>query len=420
MRLSEIFDAIAYKALVSVDLPDLSSHQHEINGSHRLREFFGEKLTKGSIQWHYFSDSDAQSDFGLFTFYNARERSVARTQRTEWRLYYSGNFLGVANVGDLLILARTREGTLHGLVFGLGSGAYEAALQLFDIRHVSTTFTSLQGARLRSVIEFTRGRILEQLEIVYEEPISKDIAQVVNQYGGTFPDTVSMSRLAVELDGTPPSRADEALVSWIETEEQLFKAFERREALERIRKGFHEVEEFLELALSLLNRRKARMGYALQNHLARLFQSFRLSFVPQAPIDGKPDFLFPSMDAYRDSSFPSELLTMLAAKSTLRERWKDVLSQAARIRPRHVCTIDATLSRNLLSEMMKHDLAVVLPTSLHTRYSADAERLLSVERFIDLVAQRQERAAATGLRFPLLQVAEPRGPRYRRKANPPA
>ena len=57
MRLSDIFSVVAYKRLVNVDISPEKSHQHEINGSKALRDFFGtETVTNGGITWAYFSD----------------------------------------------------------------------------------------------------------------------------------------------------------------------------------------------------------------------------------------------------------------------------------------------------------------------------------------------------------------------------
>src|SRR5687767_15056671 len=118
MNLSDVFSAVAYKQLAAVDLPHAVSNQHELNGSGPLRDFFGTSgLSRGTIQWHYFSDGqDPLSESGDWTFYDARARSAGRTGRMEWRFYYTGRFLALAAPGDEVVLARTTDGTLYGLV----------------------------------------------------------------------------------------------------------------------------------------------------------------------------------------------------------------------------------------------------------------------------------------------------------------
>src|SRR5258705_273096 len=83
MNLSSVFSDVAFKQLVRVDLPDLGSNQHELNGVATLREFFGAAgPTKGSLSWYYFAeDQDSLHEEGEFTFYDARAKSAERTGR---------------------------------------------------------------------------------------------------------------------------------------------------------------------------------------------------------------------------------------------------------------------------------------------------------------------------------------------------
>src|SRR3546814_4083496 len=58
----------------------------------------------------------------------------------------------------------------------------------------------------------------------------------------------------------------------------------------------------------------------------------------------KPDFLFPGPQAYHDDLFPRERLTMLGAKSTLKDRWRQVLSEAEKINEKHLLTLSPGIS----------------------------------------------------------------------------
>src|SRR6185369_4101614 len=105
MNLSDAFTSIAIKQIAQVDIPKRGSNQHEINGTSQLRRFFktAERL-KTAIHWHYFADGkEIQSEEGSLTFYDARLKSAARTGRSEWRGYYSGDFLSAANPNDVLL-----------------------------------------------------------------------------------------------------------------------------------------------------------------------------------------------------------------------------------------------------------------------------------------------------------------------------
>ena len=78
MNLSSIFSNVAHKQLVRVDLPEMGSNQHELNGGSALKEFFEtSEPVRGGLSWHYFADDQEPiQENGLFTFYDARAKSA--------------------------------------------------------------------------------------------------------------------------------------------------------------------------------------------------------------------------------------------------------------------------------------------------------------------------------------------------------
>ncbi|WP_366544546.1 type II restriction endonuclease, partial [Salmonella enterica] len=73
---------------------------------------------------------------------------------------------------------------------------------------------------------------------------------------------------------------------------------------------------------------------SLELHLEQLFNEYGLkTFETQAVTEGnkKPDFLFPSAQAYHDEAFPEQKLRMLAVKTTCKDRWRQILNEADRI-----------------------------------------------------------------------------------------
>jgi len=82
---------------------------------------------------------------------------------------------------------------------------------------------------------------------------------------------------------------------------------------------FKDVDEFLSIAQSIINRRKSRAGRALENHVAYLLKSAGILFDPRARIDGKvePDILIPGKLAYDDPNFPPEKLRIVGVKTTM-------------------------------------------------------------------------------------------------------
>lgn len=398
MNLSDVFTAVAHKRLTAVDLPDKGSNQHELNGTAVLREFFGtNEPTRGTVFWHRFAeDEEPTADSGDFTFYDARAKSADRTGRSEWRFYYEGRFLDSAAVGDTLVLARTPAEKLFGLVFQRDSAWLRAGEVLFGIAGSSAVFDAIFRRELTArKLQFTRQRILSELQLELALPaVPTDEALILERFGPRFPTTREMSQFAREQIQVDTQRADETLVRWLEREEQLFRALENHIIGNRLRDGFDTVDVFIEYSLSVQNRRKARMGFALQNHLQELFERHGLKYSAQARTEAsnRPDFLFPGEREYHDSRFDTALLLMLGVKSTAKDRWRQLLTEADRIPQKHLCTLETGISTRQTDEMNRHQLTLVVPEELqHTYTETQRSRILRLSDFINEVQVRQNR-----------------------------
>ena len=191
---------------------------------------------------------------------------------------------------------------------------------------------------------------------------------------------------------------DAALMVWMEKEEALFRQFERHIVEDRLKEGFvnsagADVDGFLKFSLSVQNRRKSRVGLALENHLEEVFCEQGTRFVRGAKTENraKPDFLFPGIEEYHDETFPDAHLAMLGVKSTCKDRWRQILPEADRIRDKHLLTLEPGISENQTAEMQALDVQLVLPRSLHETYRpAQQSWLMNLEEFLKLVNERGE------------------------------
>lgn len=404
MNLHSIFKSIAYKQLVRVDFPSRGSHQHEINGVAELKNFFGisDDKISGQISWCYFADDvDPVRSSGSFTFYDARKKGSDRTGRSEWRMYYSGEFLDTASPGDVLILVKTQEEHIYGMLFQRGSGWLRAARTLFSLHDLNVKLRVRAASELNKYeLEFARQRILEELEIEVDLPGSstdEDTAvrelAIAKKMGLSFPSTRKMSELAQKYADIEIIDADLSLVALLECEERIFRAMEKILVQEKLNVGFESVDDFIQYSLSVQNRRKSRMGQALQNHLSFLFAKNRLKFETQKATENKkkPDFLFPGQKEYRNKEFDAGLLVMLGAKSTCKERWTQILTEAERIPNKHLCTLEQAISFDQTSEMKRQKVTLVLPATLHISYSEEQLKdIISVAQFIEFVKRKQK------------------------------
>jgi hypothetical protein len=396
MKLQNVFREVAIKELVAVDLPELGSNQHEINGSSSLKEFFrtDEKI-KEAISWHYFDDEgESSSDTGEFTFYDARLKSADRTGRSEWRGYYTGDFLNLAKPGDALILARTIDGRLHGLIFAANSNHLRSALILLDLKAVTERFQILSATALeKTELELTGQLILEELNLPV--PLlskTNDEELMVKTFGKALPDTRTMTEFArsqIEVDINNP---DAALIGWIKRETELFYALERVLVQEQLDRGFNSVDHFIEYSIRVQQSRRSRMGLSLQHHLAAVFSANKLEFKAQARTEGKnrPDFLFPGEKEYHNPEFDVAMLVMLGAKSTAKERWRQVLVEADKIGDKHLCTLEPGISVDQTEEMRRKKVQLVIPAQLIDTYSAQQQKTIwNLNEFIDFVRNKQ-------------------------------
>ncbi|GAA3900350.1 type II restriction endonuclease [Gibbsiella dentisursi] len=180
---------------------------------------------------------------------------------------------------------------------------------------------------------------------------------------------------------------DKLLLERRDKEYSLFRQIEEIHVIDKIRKGFSSVEDFIELANSVSNRRKSRSGKSLEMHIEKIFISNGLTeFTTQSITEGKkkPDFLFPSVDEYHNLAYPTDKLRMLAVKTTCKDRWRQAISEANRIEKIHLFTLQEGVSVNQYLEMKNAGVTLVVPRPLHDKYPKEIRNeLVTLSEFID-------------------------------------
>jgi len=130
----------------------------------------------------------------------------------------------------------------------------------------------------------------------------------------------------------------------------------------------------------------------LENHLEAIFKSHGVTYSRTAVTEQKlkPDFIFPDIKRCHDQSFPASRLTMLASKTTSKDRWRQILNEAARISIKHLITLEPSISENQTAEMQSEQVQLVIPSPLYNTYTAAQQAwLLDVSGFIGLTKERQ-------------------------------
>lgn len=400
-QLSDHFEGIVVKRLSAVETTPATSNQHEFNGSSPLRRLLGDD-DRRNIPARFIwlgQEQEAITVDGIVSWYDARRRHPTRT---EYRLYYPGNEVtDMMSAGDVFFLAMRRDGSAMVIIVPSDSTIQNQLLWLFGLEEQPEfrfTFQPVEGSS-DAELDFAARYILDELGIEPEEPEADRLDGLIERFGLAFPTTRVFSELA--RSSLPEVSAlddpDHALVEWMDREEQLFRRLERRIVAERIRNGFRsedgaDVEGFLSFSLSVQNRRKSRAGQALENHLQTIFVDHGIRYARGLETENrnKPDFLFPGQTEYRDPAFPARRLTMLGSKSTLKDRWRQVLSEAMRIEDKHLLTLEPGISENQTDEMRAKRLQLVVPRKIHPTYRPpQQEWLMDVRGFLELVGERQ-------------------------------
>ena len=325
------------------------------------------------IKWQNDFTTDAR-----FTYYGSGTRN-------EYRITHFGRgfpFLNAEYTGALFILSGSYQDFYHGYILNSED----------DINEFLGAF-GLTPAETNRLIE--SGKI--DASIREENAINQFIGGLTEEFPAS--DVMSSAArkvvYAVRRNGKlAVSDPDGALLQWTDEEYKIFKELEHVRYGGVIEAGFSSVDQFVALANRVLNRRKSRAGKSLEHHLAAIFDQNEIKYTAQAVTEGRkrPDFIFPSEIAYHDFSFPTERLTSLAAKTTCKDRWRQILNEADRLRDgrKYLCTLQQGISSAQMDEMENEKVTLVVPKKYIKTYPKDRQsRIWTIEHFVGYVKELQ-------------------------------
>ncbi|MBV7468805.1 type II restriction endonuclease [Aeromonas sp. sif0611] len=400
-QLADVFSFAAFKYLSAVDADSESSHQHEIGGLVKAgigRELGmpddGSQLTiRATMVYLSESYDEPLVSEDIVTWYDVRYQKEERG--AEWRLYYKSN--DVSNrfkPGDFFLIALTRDGSLL-MIFCPPQSDFELQIRsLFSARNVKANKKGLTRLKIGGGLAVPIRVMLSRygINLNYNKKDYLDV--ILDKFGSEFPTTKEFSTFARTLANEicPIEQPDEALIEWMAVEESAFRQLERHIVEEKLAVGFGEnridVDEFVYFSLSVQNRRKSRSGHAFENHIEFILKKSGVNFERGGLTETrqKPDFIFPGSNCYADEHFPSEKLRILGAKTTCKDRWRQVLAEAARVERKHLITMEPAISENQTEQMQASNLQLVVPTTIQQTYAPEQRAwLMSFRDFIDEV-----------------------------------
>lgn len=325
------------------------------------------------VKWHDDFETDTR-----FIYYG-------QGTRNEYRITNFGRgfpFLKPEYTGALFIFVQDSSEDYQGFVLN----TEDEIDQFLDAFGISPTETN---------------RLIDTHMVAPELHEKLEFDKFISELEEDFPSSEIMSAAARRIQDTVfdhqefiCTNPDRKLLDWTDVEYRLFRALEYARYGEIINRGFATVEEFIVTANQVLNRRKSRAGKSLEHHLVAIFDGNQIIYQSQAITEGnkKPDFLFPSQAAYHDATFPTDKLISLAAKTTCKDRWRQVINEADRLRGRRkfLCTLQQGISAAQMDEMEAEQVVLVVPKPYIQTYPKDRqERIWTVGKFVQFVKETE-------------------------------
>jgi len=345
--------------------------------------------------WQLFFDSPGEKGENKYVFIKIKWQNDFETDsrfiyygvgtRNEYRLTRFGRgfpFLRDDNIGDLLVIAKR------------GNGYYEAFILSADA-DIEAFFNAFGISSTE-----TNGILPKITELTAEEKLRVLFQQFIEKLTVDFPPTIELATGARQIffeafnlnEKIVLSKPDNEILNWISTEFDLFKFIENDRYGELIRNPFSSVEELIKTANTILNRRKSRAGKSLEHHLSEVFNIWDLSYTSQAitEVKKKPDFIFPNINTYFSEPIGSDKLVFLGAKTTCKDRWRQIIGEADRIPNKHLFTLQQGISGNQLKEMKLSGVTLVVPKPYLTSFPKEhREDVWTLEKFVKHVKSKQ-------------------------------
>lgn len=147
--------------------------------------------------------------------------------------------------------------------------------------------------------------------------------------------------------------------------------------------GFDEIYKIL---LSAGQTRKSRAGGSFELHVGRMLVDGQIPHSAQAVFEGrKPDFVLPSKEVYGIASMRRTSALILTLKTTLRERWTQVVSESKDC-PIFLATLDERVPKASLDKLSGAAIILVVPETFKNSKSSEYRghgAVVSFKEFFD-------------------------------------
>ena len=246
------------------------------------------------------------------------------------------------------------------------------------------------------------AQIFEALGINVEVRDDTHLPEMIGRWGYRFPSNEEFAAFSqsslTDVDPTHDD-PDDVVIEYYDRSYLLFKLYERAviqhdyDAAPFVSDGVIDVDSFTSFYTSVRNRRMSRAGKVLEIHIAHILDARGIEYEAQAKTENgkKPDFLFPSQAAYEDPAFPEEQLRMLASKTSIKDRFRQVADEANRIRDKHLFTLTpGDVTHPKLAQLDELHIHLVMPKVVKESYDDLIQgETMTFSRFIEEIQRLQ-------------------------------
>lgn len=418
------FAGVVAKRLAAVECAaEGRSNQHELNAGVEVKRLLGGgRLQDFPCRYLYFGESgDLELEQLLsITYYDSRE---AHPTRSEFRLTYPAQATvvsGMARAGDFLWLAMAADRREITVVVSAHRGPSSPRLD----RYFDTGVVVDEAQIPSGVMSFAPGGVSSELTYLDPSDVAilealgirpgldvDHVAAAVEHFGGeSHPTAAAFAEFARARCTTadPRDDPDRTLADWFDFTYDLFLGYEVHVIQPRLdaefaRRESIDVGRFFSVAKSLTNSRFSRAGGSFESHVAALFDGVGLRYSAQVrdlPDGSKPDFLLPGREFYASDDLEiRSAVSFVGAKTTTKERWRQLAGEAEAVGTRHMVTMDTGINASKAHAMKSLSVVPVLPRPVIDEcYDGKPFRdaLLTVSDFVMLARDRQERLGLGG------------------------
>jgi hypothetical protein len=421
--LKSYYKAVGWKTIRATEVDPSVSNYHEFQGKGLLREILG---TPSGVtfptRFMYLANGEepeATVDSTLRWYESRKNLNLKEGQKkrsSEPRLYYHGNAEEVvykSRPEDLLIIAVKKDDTLDAFLVAKDSEWESRAKWLFGISQDEETGDELFQSKEVSEEGLSEFFSRQTLNFLGFTPTSvptgiQDLAdELMAKHKKAFPTTKIVSQFirskthGVDFHVDP----DSAMERWLDLEEKVFFALEKmivtdvfRDSLTHGKTPFTEggelpLDEILRIAQSVFQRRKSRVGHAFENHFQQILIDRHIFHIRGGNTEGKakPDFLFPGLAEYKAApALGATNLTILGLKHTCKDRWRQVLSEGAKVPKKHILTMERGISTHQTHEMKAQGICLVVPKGILGTFTQEQQAdIITIFDFLAFAEARQ-------------------------------